>query len=342
MQALSRPTLCLVLCALVTALFVTNSSAQDGALRDWLKGRAAQRKPGRNEAAAFSDIHAKIAQPGDYNFTLQYGGLTRLYRVHVPAEYDGTRPVALLFALHGGGGNMEYQEDDARYGQIANAEREGYVVVFPNGFSKFKSGKFATWNAGACCGAARDNHVDDVGFIREIVGHLTRQLNIDRARIYATGMSNGGMMAYRLACDMSDVFKAIASVAGTDNTLACTPQHPVAVLHIHAQNDDHVLFNGGAGPAARDKAAVADFTSVPNTIAKWVKLDGCSPTPRRVLEKPGAYCDAYSSCKEGVQVELCVTASGGHSWPGAEKTRGAPSSKAISANEVMWDFFNRH
>ena len=100
---------------------------------------------------------------------------------------------------------------------------------------------FATWNAGNCCGGARDQNVDDVGFIRQIVANLTRQMNVDRQRIYATGMSNGGLMSYRLACEMSDVFKAIAPVAGTDNTRSCTPKQPVAVLHIHARNDTHVL-----------------------------------------------------------------------------------------------------
>lgn len=236
---------------------------------------------------------------------------------------------------------MEYQATDEHYGQVAKSESDGFIVVFPNGFSKLKSGKFATWNAGTCCAGARDEKVDDVGFVKAIIANLRRQLNIDNNRIFASGMSNGGMLTYRLACEMSDTFKAIASVAGTDNTLNCAPQSPISILHIHAKNDDHVLFAGGAGGTFRDKSMVTNFTSVPATIAKWVKLNACNPTPTRVLEKPGAYCESYSQCKNGVTVELCVTETGGHSWPGAEKTRGEPSSKAISANAVMWDFFNR-
>jgi polyhydroxybutyrate depolymerase len=265
-----------------------------------------------------------------------------MYQVHVPAKVDPATPAPLLVVLHGGGGSMAYQAKDANYGQITQSDRVGFVAVFPNGFSELKSGEFATWNAGACCGGARDAHADDVGFIRQMLVHLTHQLNIDRQRIYATGMSNGALMSYRLACEMSDVFKAIAPVAGTDNTQSCTPKNPVAVLHIHAKNDSHVLFNGGAGPDAVEKSKVTDFKSVPDTVAKWVKLNGCAATPRRVLDKPGAYCEAYAPCQGQAEVQLCVTETGGHSWPGGHKRRGEAPSQAISANDVMWEFFNRH
>jgi polyhydroxybutyrate depolymerase len=188
-----------------------------------------------------------MTSPGDYQFSMAHKGLTRLYRVHVPASYRADSPAPLLMAFHGGGGDMNYQANDTHYGLISLSEAKGAVLVFPNGFSKLRSGKFATWNAGHCCGDARDKDIDDVGFVRQILADVTRQLSIDRQRVYATGMSNGAMMAYRLACEMPDAFKAIATVAGTDNTQGCTPAVPVSVLHIHAQNDDRVLFNGGVG-----------------------------------------------------------------------------------------------
>lgn len=149
-------------------------------------------------------------------------------------------------------------------------------------------------------------------------------------------------MSYRLACELSDVIKGIAAVAGTDNTVNCTPKNPISVLHIHAKNDDHVLFNGGSGKSLSDnKDKVTDFASVPTTVSKWVKLNACNDVPKRVLEKSGAYCDLYTGCKNGVKVQLCVTETGAHSWPGGEKIRrGAEeTSKAISANDVMWEFF---
>lgn len=328
----------LVCCTFFLPLF---SAAQDGPVRQRLKEALKQRQQHQGDAG--SDAAAKLAKPGDYTFTIPYGGLTRRYRVHVPSGYDAAKPAPLLVALHGGGGNMDYQANDTYYGQISKSDSEGFVALFPNGFSRFKSGKFATWNAGNCCGGARDEHVDDVGFIRQVVADLSRRMNIDRNRIYATGMSNGAMMAYRLACEMSDVFTAIAAVAGTDNTLDCRPRRPVSVLHIHARDDTHVLFAGGAGPDMRDPSKVTDFTSVADTVAKWVRLDGCAAPPQRSLEKAGAYCEAYSPCRGNAQVQLCVTETGGHSWPGGVKPRGGePPSQALSANDVMWEFFKRH
>jgi polyhydroxybutyrate depolymerase len=278
--------------------------------------------------------------PGDYSYAIEFGGHKRLYRVHVPASYAPDKPVGLVFALHGGGGNMDLQANDAYYGQVAQAEKDGYVVVFPNGFSRLPGGKLATWNAGNCCGAARDKGSDDVGFVREIVRRLKTTLNVDSKRIYANGMSNGAMMAYRLACEAGDVFAAIAAVAGTDNTATCAPPGAVSVLHIHARDDDMVLFNGGAG---RDRAAVTSFVAVPDSVAKWVRMNVCSVTPKRVLEVNGAYCDSYSPCKDGAEVKLCVTETGGHSWPGGTKVRGgAAGASSLSATGLIGEFFGTH
>jgi polyhydroxybutyrate depolymerase len=217
------------------------------------------------------------------------------------------------------------------------------VVAFPNGYSKFPGGRLATWNAGGCCGDARDKGVDDVGFARAVVMMLQARLNIDPARVFATGMSNGGMMVHRLACEAPDVFRAVASVAGTDVTQSCQPGRPVSVLHIHALDDDHVLFQGGAGPQAfRDRSKVTNFTSVPDTLAHWVRREHCGTQPRRTLDRPGAYCEAYAGCDGGAAVQLCVTEQGGHAWPGAPSVRRgkAPASTALDANEVIWNFFS--
>jgi len=285
------------------------------------------------------------ATASDQTFKIKHGGLERMYRVHVPASYDSAKPLPLLIALHGGGGNMDIQANDVFYGQISKSEREGFIVAFPNGFSRAPGGRLATWNAGNCCGAARDRNVDDVGFIRQVVADIGRQWHIDPARVYATGMSNGAMMAYRLACEAPDLIKAIAPVAGTDNTRVCTPASPVGVLHIHARNDSHVLFGGGAGPDSVSRSQITDYVSVADTIAKWTRLNHCAAgvAPKRVLDKPDAWCEAYPGCEGGAQVQLCVTETGGHSWPGGRKPRevGEPASNAISANDVMWEFFNR-
>lgn len=331
----------LVLC--VGVWLPSPGAAQDGPLRQRIKERIQQRQQERaSTQVGAGGTPSPITQPGDYRLSLVQNGLSRSYLLHVPKRYQATQPAPLLVALHGGGGNMDFQADDSSYGLISASEREGFVVAFPNGYSPFPGGKLATWNAGNCCGAARDRNVDDVGFIRQMVSRINAQLQIDPRRVYATGMSNGAMMSYRLACEASDVFSAIAAVAGTNNTRLCQPAKPVAVLHIHARNDDHVLFNGGAGPAAFKKEAETEHTSVADTVAKWTHLDGCNLAPKRVLERPGAMCERYSPCQSGAEVQLCVTDTGGHSWPGGHKSRGGePPSQALSATEVMWDFFNQ-
>lgn len=326
--------LAFVAAALALGLHCAGAVAQDSSLGQRIRDRLQQRQ----------QTQAKEVKPGDAVHILELGGLKRQYLVHVPKGYDPAKPAPVLVALHGGGGNMRLQADDGRYGLISKSESAGFVAVFPNGYSAWPGGRLATWNAGACCGSARDKGVDDVAFVRAVVADVQRRLHVDPQRVYATGMSNGGMLAHRLACEAADVFAGIAAVAGTDNTLACTPTRAIPVLHIHARDDDHVLFNGGAGPNAfRDESKVTAFTSVPETIVRWVKRNACAPLATRVLERPGATCERYSGCQGGAAVQLCVTETGGHSWPGAEAVRRGKegASQALSANDVMWDFFER-
>lgn len=326
---------------------VASSLAQDAPttaqprLRERIKESIQQRRAARH---APDDAHlAAIAQTGTHTFTLQHGGHERAYLIHIPTGYRVGTPTPVVFAFHGGGGNMEMQASDT-YALVAKADSAGFIAVFPNGYSRLPGGKLATWNAGACCAVARDEGMDDVGFVRAILTRLPTQVTVDPKRIFATGMSNGGMFSHRLACEMADTFRAIAPVAGTDNTLQCTPSRPVSVLHIHARDDDHVLFNGGAGDAAfKDSSKVTNFVSVPDTIRHWVQRNRCTGNPTRVLSVAGAYCDAYQDCADNAQVQLCVTETGGHSWPGGNPTRigKAQISQAISANDVMWTFFQR-
>jgi polyhydroxybutyrate depolymerase len=311
-----------------------------GKFRQALKERIIKRLEDQPAPATNATVTDKITKAGDYYFSIEHGGLARMYHVHVPPGYNASTPIAALFAFHGGGGDMEYMAKDDYYGLISKSNKEGFVVVFPNGYSKFKSGKLATWNAGACCGDARDKNIDDVGFVRTMIANIAGQMNIDRGKIFATGMSNGGMMAQRLACELPELFKAIASVAGTDNTLQCNPVRLISILNIHAKNDDHVLFNGGAGSGAfKDTTKVTNFTSIPETVSRWIKRNHCNAEPKRVLDVAGAYCDLYSACADNVEVKLCVTETGAHSWPGGKKPRGETPFKALSANDEMWNFF---
>lgn len=293
--------------------------------------------------AALAPAPARAAE-GLQALTLAHGGLQRRYLLHVPPGLDRAKPAPLLLALHGGGGHAEFMADDERYGLRRLAASAGYVLAFPNGYSRLPRGRMATWNAGGCCGPARDQGVDDVGFLRAVVADVQGRLAIDPTRVYATGMSNGGMMAYRLACEAADVFTAVAAVAGTEATPGCRPSRAVSVLHIHARDDTHVLYGGGAGPDAfRDRSKIMHFVSVPETMARWAQRLQCSSPPRAVLQREGARCEAYAGCAAGAKLQLCTVESGGHSWPGAEKVRrGKPAAtQALDANATMAEFFRQ-
>jgi len=294
-----------------------------------------------DDVAAAPPAGSQALASSDTDYALQHGGLERHYRVHLPPNLQPDRPTPVVLALHGGGGNMDIQATERYYHFISSSDAHGYIVVFPNGYSRLRSGKLATWNAGNCCAAARDENIDDVGFIDALLDRLSQQYNVDPDRIYATGMSNGAMMSYRLACELSDRIVAIAAVAGTDNTRACNPARPVSVLHIHARDDDRVLFDGGAG---EDSERVTDFTSVADSIDAWKSHDGCHKPIERVLDVPGAHCDAWTDCADQTAVQLCVTDGGGHSWPGGEKPRrrGSAPSTALSATDLAWAFFVAH
>lgn len=275
-----------------------------------------------------------IRAPCDYRFSFVHDGVTREYLVHVPNSYHG-QPTPMLLALHGGGGDADFQAVDSKYHLISKSEEAGFIAVFPNGYSRL-GGVLATWNAGTCCGGAQKNNIDDVGFIREVIHRMEGQANIDPRRIFATGMSNGAMMSWRLACEAPEV-RAIAPVEGTDNTPSCKPARPVPVIQFHAADDDHVPFNGGTGVGPSH----VDFVSVPATQSKWVQIDRADPQAKRVLTVPGAHCDLHAARPGGAPVELCITDTGGHSWPGGgtQQERKQPS-MAISANDLMWSFFS--
>ena len=305
----------------------------------WPDGPIRERLRELREARQATTADSQSLKAGDYTFQLAHENQTRHYMVHVPKRYNPQQATPLVLSLHGGGGNMRYQATEEYYHLISKSEQAGFIAVFPNGYSRLRSGKLATWNAGICCGKARDTQSDDVGFIKRVVAEMKTKANIDPKRVYANGMSNGGMMSYRLACELSDTFSAIAAVAGTDGAQQCTPGRPVSILHIHALDDDRVLFHGGSGVKSQTHA---DFVSVPETIQKWVSLNACNPTPQRVLEVKGAYCELYQGCQQYSQVKLCVTDTGGHAWPGGSKVRGGAGTTAINANNLIWDFYQQN
>ena len=276
---------------------------------------------------------------GDYDYTIKVGNMDRRYLLHVPANYEQKRNNSLILAFHGGLGSAEMMSEN--YGWKEKSDEEGFIVAFPNGASRLPSGKLATWNAGNCCGYAAESQSADTDFVKAMISDIKSKIGIKN--IFATGMSNGGMFAHRLACEMSDTFSAIAAVSGTNNFDDCNPQKPISILHIHGFKDDHVLFNGGCGPKCI-VGSETQFVSVPKTIDDWVVKDGCDKTSERTELNSSAYCDLYTGCANNTQVKLCVAKDGGHSWPGTNKEpnpleKSTPS-QAINATNEIWNFFS--
>jgi polyhydroxybutyrate depolymerase len=281
----------------------------------------------------------------DMQKTLQLGGLERSYALYVPPSAKTGGPLPLVVVLHGGGGNGPAAARQTRFN--AEADREGFIIAYPNGTDRSrpiaqllgKKGSL-TWNAGRCCGYAMDNQIDDVAFIRAMVDTIIRDFPVDRQRIYATGISNGAMMAYRLACEASDVFAAVGAVSGPVVTSRCAPANPVAVIHIHGTDDGYVPEQGGVGPKWRG----LDYPSVKDTIAFWVAANGCNPTPNQSQPVTGVRLVEYGGCRNGTAVSYYSIKGGGHAWPGGDRLAfflDAPSN-AIAATPLIWQFFADH
>ena len=280
---------------------------------------------------------------GDPSVGIEYGNLDRSYLLHLPNPLPN-HPLPLVVVLHGGGGSAASVAKMT--GFDAEADRQGFIVVYPDGTDKSRPllnamGKpgFLTWNAGSCCGYAQENHIDDVGFIRTLVMQVVKDNGADPKRVYATGISNGGMMAYRLACEASDMFAAIAPVSAVQEVTSCKPGQPVSVFHIHGAKDENVPLNGGVGKKAMEKE---DRKPVQDSIDFWVKQDGCSVTVHS--QNPGLFMTNYGGCEAGSEVAFYLIQDGGHSWPGGDRVASFldPPSKTLNATYEIWTFFATH
>lgn len=281
-----------------------------------------------------------ILAPGDHRIAVH----ERSYIVHVPPG-AGARPLPVVINLHGGGSNAESQQ---RYSQMDRvADREHFVVVYPDGTGRLP--RMLVWNAGTCCGASV---ADDVGFIRAVIDDVGKRIPIDRKRVFATGMSNGAMMSYRLAAEAPDLVAAIAPVAGSMVLLRFHPTRPVPVMHIHSVDDPRALYNGGLGPPFPMTNSRVEHPPVERQLAKWIAYDGCPSTPRVEARLVGKGDNAgntatklvYAPCTSGAEVVLWKLTGSGHVWPGSsrglERILGRPT-RLFDASEEIWKFFSR-
>jgi polyhydroxybutyrate depolymerase len=257
--------------------------------------------------------------PLDIQRTLTVGDMERSYFIHIPEGLTRQDVLPLVFVFHG------YQESgtSARmytgFDQIA--DENGFIVVYPNGSG---SSSARSWNGSGCCGYALENEVDEPAFVRAIIADVETILGVDAKRIYATGFSNGALLSYRLACEMSDTFAAVAPAGGVLMYVPCEPQEPVSVMHVHGAKDAVVPFEGGG--------STIQFPPVAESLAAWTKLDGCNG--EKQIEKDGVLeHTTFGECKPGISVELYVVDGTSHSWP-------SPYVAPIS--QIIWEFFAAH
>jgi len=249
------------------------------------------------------------------------GGLTRTYRYYAPSEPGGSLP--LVIVLHGAGGASESMPGVTHFDQLA--AEQGFIVVFPDGFEKH-------WNdlRGIPEWSAQQRNVDDVGFISALIDRFITQHNADPARVFVTGISNGGLMSHRLGCELAGKIAAIAPVVRTLTTRLsdqCKPVRPISVLMFFGTADKLVPFGGGIQKMGSVETPVL---SAQETIERWAVLNGCSNNPEvtKTTRPPGSR-QVFASCRQGVEVVAYIREGAGHKWP-------------EDATALIWAFFKKH
>lgn len=284
-------------------------------------------------------IGAERLAPGNHVRTVRVGEIDRTCRVHVPPNYDAAAPTPVVLCFHGAVTNGPVT---SLYTKLDDkSDRAGFIVAYPNGTGSNRW--LLTWNSGGLPSRLPEAQRDDVRFTQLLLDDLERVVNVDKKRVFATGLSNGGMMSYRLAVELPDRIAAIASVAGCLALPNPQPTRRVPILEIHGTKDRLVPWNGlRLGPFR--------LRSVEETIDFWVRHNGCAP--QKVVEPlADQAADGVSSTRttyaagdDGADVVLISVDGGGHTWPGSPydlKFLG-PTTKDFEANDVIWEFFEKH
>ena len=251
------------------------------------------------------------ATAGVTNESVTVNGVTRTYRLYTPRTVPANVPV--LIALHPLGINGSTFAAWTGFDSVASSKR--FLAVYPNGIGN-------SWNAGRCCSSG-SNPPNDVAFIDSILNKLAGRYTLDTKRIFATGHSNGGMMAYRLACERAGTFAGIGVVGATLVTSPCSPSGPVSVMHIHGLADTLVPYNGNS----------SSFPSVPSVINYWKTVDACT-TSSTTTSGTRTQLSFWSGCSAGSAVVLNTIAGMTHTtWP---------RTTSFNATTTIWNFLAAH
>jgi len=261
-------------------------------------------------------------------------GLKRNYDLYVPKSLKAGTPVPVVFYFHPLGTNKYYHQNT---GGPQKAEQEGFLAVFAQGVN-------GSWNAGACCatanGAAGGNPVDDVGFVREILAELESIACVDSKRVYATGFSNGGFLAHKLACEAADLFAAVAPVAAVNGvpSESCKPSRPVPVFMMNGTTDLLVPYKGGF---SFPLVTQGTFISAKETFEGWTQRNGCSDAASVSFEQGKVKCETHKQCSGGAEVTLCTVEGGGHCYFGELICFMGTNNSDLKAIDATWEFLKR-
>lgn len=257
--------------------------------------------------------------------TIVSSGETREYTLHVPPGYDANRPTPLVITIHGASLWPAAQQENSQWDRVA--DREGFIVLYPSG---------RTGNG------PRHFDAEDVTFIADLIDSVQRTHNIDRTRIYANGLSNGGGLSFLLSCTMPDRIAAVGLVAAAHLFPAsmCRDLRPVPMIAFHGTADDATPYEGG-----KSWVVPRPFPSIPKVTAAWATRNQCAPAPAESRVAVDVTRREYTTCVSGAPVVLYTIEGGGHTWPGGRDLPewfAGKTTRTIDASSLMWSFFKDH
>jgi polyhydroxybutyrate depolymerase len=262
------------------------------------------------------------------NGAIVSSGRERTYLLHVPASYDGSRPVPLVISLHGGGIWGAMQRDVSGWNEVA--DEKGFIVVYPEG----KAGEGPRhWDT---------DSPEESRFIADLIDELKTKYAIDPRRIYANGLSNGGGMSFALSCTLSDRIAAIGLVGSAQflDWSWCSDPRAVPMISFHGTADTFTPYRGGSSPVV-----TITLPDIEEWTAKWAARNRCSPEPFEERVASDAVRRSYGGCVGNAEVVLYRIEGGGHTWPGGMQLPEwfvGPTNTSIDATRTMWEFFERH
>jgi len=290
-----------------------------------------------NSAALNGDNYKKEKVGSCRRNTIVVDGIKRTYYICLPPKYNSKKAYPVLFVFHGGESNAKNILKVTKFRNYQS--KYNFILVAPNGLGRFKQEFLLTWNAGHCAGYARDSKVNEINFFNAIIEQIANLYNIDRKRIYLTGISNGAMLTYKIASLLPDIIAGIAPVAGAMNYIPNSHKNPIPVIIFHGTEDKHILYKGGIPLHIFEEKSRVD-NSVSSAVNFWVKNNKCSIQPIRNKTK-NIIIDKYTNCENNANVILYTIIGAKHAWPGGKKDSlfGDNPSREINASKIILDAF---